>query len=107
MAANRNERLKGMLRDMAAEFVAREAGRQSLVTVTDVAISPNEKEVTIFVTVLPVEKEQAALDFLNRQARDLRHYFKEHSKLRALPFPVFMIDFGEKNRQRIDELSRM
>lgn len=107
MSTNRDERLKGMLRDMAAEFVAREAGKQSLITVTDVAVTPNEKEVTVFITVLPAEKEQAAIDFLNRQASELRAYFKAHAKLRVLPFPKFMIDFGEKNRQRIDELSRM
>ncbi len=106
MGANRKERLKEVIRTLSAEFVARSAGKQSLVTVTDVEVTPNEKEAMVFVTVLPEHKEQVAIDFLNRQGRELREYFKKHAVLRSLPIVIFAIDGGEKNRQRIDELSR-
>lgn len=107
MGANRKDRLKKIIQALSAEFVAREAGKQSLITVTDVEITPNEKEAMIFITVLPEHKEQVALDFLNRQTSELKNYFKNHAKLRAIPIVMFAIDGGEKNRQRIDELSRM
>ena len=107
MGANRGERMKAMLRNLCADFVARSAGKQSLITVTDVAVTPDEKEAMVFITVLPEHKEQVALDFLNRQGYELRAYFKTHAILRRLPHVTFAIDGGEKNRQRIDELSRM
>ncbi|HVU75362.1 MAG TPA: ribosome-binding factor A [Candidatus Paceibacterota bacterium] len=90
----------------AAEFLARESNRQSLVTVTHADVSPDLKEVTIFLSVLPESAEQTVLDFAKRNRTDFRTHLKEKTRLHPLPFVDFEIDYGEKNRQRIDDLTR-
>lgn len=90
----------------AADFFARESNRQSLVTVTRADVSPDLKNVTIFFSVLPVEKENDALHFARRNATELRNFLKQNTSLKFLPHIQFELDFGEKNRQRIDDLTR-
>jgi ribosome-binding factor A len=106
MSEIRDQKLKEAIREVAAEFISRESNRLSLITITDVSLSDRGKTAKIFFTVLPVEKEKAALDFAKRMREDFRNYFKEKVRMRALPFFDFEIDKGEKNRQKIDELSR-
>lgn len=99
------EKLAEAVRELAAEFLARENGGQSLVTVTRVDITERERRAIVYITVLPREKEGSAVDFANRRAPELRTFFKQRSRMRMLPFVEFRIDEGEKNRQRMDELS--
>ncbi len=107
MAGSRKDKMHSLLMTLTADFVGRNAGPGSLITLTDMDISQDEKEVLAYITVMPDSKEKAAVGFLNRQKRELKTYYKEHSKLRVLPQVEFRIDLGEKNRQRVDELSRM
>ncbi len=107
---NRHDRLEGALRDIAAEFMAREAGRDSLITVTRAMLSEDNKRATIYITVLPLAgqadtAEESALGFANRNRTELREFFKTRVKGTLPPDIVFAIDLGEKNRQRLDELS--
>ena len=99
----------GRLRDLiiakAGEFIARESNGLSLITVTHVGISDNGKLAMIYFTVLPIEKEKAAYDFLKRSRGDFRTFFMEKSRMHRIPFFDFEIDGGEKNRQKIDEIS--
>lgn len=99
------EKLNEAVRELAAEFLAREQGGQSLMTVTRVEITEHERRAIIYMTVLPREKEGSAVDFANRKASELRSFFKARSRMRTIPFVEFRIDEGEKNRQRMDELS--
>ena len=101
---NRQEHVAEELRHQAAQFIATEANRTSLVTVTRVTVSPDLKKATVYVTVLPDTEEQDVLHFLMRRGTDLRSYVSSKTNLRRLPFFEFAIDEGEKNRQRIDEL---
>ncbi len=105
--AYRQEKIIEQIHHLASEFIERESNRGSLVTVTSVVLSDDAKEATIFVTVLPENKEKAALDFLKRQRSDFKQYFKEHGSIGRIPFFDFAIDFGQKNANRINELSQM
>lgn len=105
MQTNRNERLKEALREVAAEFLAREAGRQSLITVTRADLSEDGKRGTVFVTVLPDSAEQNAIDFANRNRTEFGNFYKTRIKGALPPYVEFVLDRGEKNRQRLDELS--
>lgn len=91
----------------AAEFCARniKAGG-SLVTVTRAAIASDLKNLTIFVSILPKSNEEEMLKTLKRLRTDLHDYLKEKTVLRNVPTVDFVIDIGEENRQRIDELTR-
>ena len=90
----------------AGDFLAREAGKQSLVTATRVEISEDLKRVVVYISVLPVSAEEQALAFAKRARGDFRKYVSEHGFLSPLPTFDFEIDTGEKNRQRVDELTR-
>lgn len=87
----------------AGLFLARESNGESLITVTRADIAPDFKNATIFLSVLPVSQEERALDFAKRQRPEFREYMKKHLKLKTLPFIDFSLDYGEKNRQNVDE----
>lgn len=89
---------------LAAEFLERESNRQSLVTVTRADISPDFGRATIYFTVLPESDEERALSFARRQREDFRAFVKKRARLKTLPQFQFELDYGEKNRQRLDEL---
>ena len=101
----RQERVALQIQGLAAQFLERESDRTTMITVTRVALSKDFKNATVFFTVFPEDKEGVALDFTKRQRKNLRNYVKKGSVLKRLPFFDFEIDYGEKNRQRIDELS--
>ncbi len=103
---NRNERIQEALRATAAEYLAREAGRQSLITVTAVRMSEDGRRALIFITVFPDSSEQSALAFAQRSRKELSKPFKQHARGASLPHIEFRIDEGEKSRQRLDELSQ-
>lgn len=102
----RTERLSEALREAAALYLAREAGPQSLITVTRVLVQDGGREATIFISVLPESAEQAALDFARRHRRGLGELFAERVRGVRIPRLSIEIDLGEKNRERIEELSR-
>ena|SRR3989344_5694406 len=89
-----------------ADFFARESNYESLITVTHANISPDLKNVMIFLTVLPENMEVKALAFAKRSRTDVREHIRQKCRLKFLPTIDFEIDYGEKNRQRIDDLTR-
>ncbi|MDQ5955241.1 MAG: ribosome-binding factor [Patescibacteria group bacterium] len=103
--STRSEKIAEALRETAAEFLAREAGRESMITVTNVAVSEDARRGIVFITVLPEAHEEAALAFANRNRGELVAVFRKHVKGVHLPYLEYRIDKGEKNRQRLDELS--
>lgn len=102
----RNLKVSNNIKELAAEFLGRENNRTSLITVTSASTSPDMKKATIFITVLPDSKEKVALEFVKRKRGDLRDYLKKNMPVKVIPFIDIMIDRGEKNRQKIDELLR-
>ena len=102
---HKKEKLESLLTTLAAEFLARESNRVSLITVTGVSLSPNRKYVTILFTAFPENKENEALDFVKRRIDDFRDYLKEKSRIGRIPFIEWKIDLGEKNRQKIEDIS--
>lgn len=104
MSQHRRERLISSLERLTAEFLQRQAGAQSLITVTGFELSPDAKRATVMLSVFPDHRGPAATAFANRQGSELRQYIKENLKLRQLPSFDFIIDEGEKHRQKIEEL---
>jgi ribosome-binding factor A len=104
--SERNEKVANHIKKLAADFLARENNRTSLITVTGADCSPDMKSATIFITVIPTSKEKTALEFAKRKRPELRDYFKKNMEVKNIPFVDIKIDEGEKNRQKIDELLR-
>ncbi|HNW71796.1 MAG TPA: ribosome-binding factor A [Candidatus Paceibacterota bacterium] len=103
---DRTEKVANLIKELSANFLERENNRTSLITVTSCNISHDLKNATIFITVLPDEKEHDALDFAKRKRKELRDFLKKNMKIKIIPFLDIEIDKGEKNRQKIDELLR-
>ena len=106
MGSQREMQLAETIAHLAGDFLARESNRQSLVTVTRADMSRDLKTATVYFSVLPEKYEESALNFAKRKRPDFREYLKEHGVLRYLPTVDFALDMGEKNRQKIDELTR-
>ena len=94
------------IKELSAQFLGREGNHTSLITVTGATCSPDLRRATIFITVLPSSKEKAALEFAKRQRKALREFLKKNLPIKTIPFLDIVIDLGEKNRQKIDELLR-
>lgn len=100
----RDEKLKDLIKEVAAKFLNIESNRVSMVTVTHVRISKDGKYATIFFTVYPSDKEKAALDFAKRKRAEFRDFAKTNIRAGRIPFFDFEIDAGEKHRQKIDSI---
>lgn len=94
------------LRSIAQDFFQRESSGLSLITVTRTEVSPDMRHGTIFITVLPESKEEAALDFAKRMRTELRHTVMKRLPVKVIPFLEVEIDYGEKNREHINSLLR-
>ena len=103
--SKRNEKLQEALRIAAAEFIVREAGPQSLITVTATSLSDDMKRARIYITVLPESQENIAVQFANRNRKEFSDFFTTRVRGVGVPHVEFVIDKGEKMRQRLDELS--
>lgn len=104
MASQRQEKMNKELAKIFATFIERESNKTSLITVTRCDISPNFKSVKVYLSVLPTDKEDSVLAFMNRRKWDARDYVKKKLNTRVIPFVEFEIDAGEKNRIRVTEL---
>jgi ribosome-binding factor A len=102
----RTEKVSNLIKELAATFLGRENNKTSLITVTHATVSPDLKKGTVFITVLPDSKEHDALEFAKRKRPDLREFLKKNMETKIIPFIDIVIDKGEKNRQKIDELLR-
>lgn len=105
MSEKRKETLTKIIKTAAAEFLEKESNGVSLITVTDVKLSNDEKYANILFTVLPEDKEHDALDFAKRKRAEFREYVKNHTKIGKIPTFDFNLDLGEKHRQKIDLIS--
>ena len=103
--SERQEKVAEELLKLAGAYIAREANRNHLITPTHVSISPDLRKATIYISVFPTNNEEGALAFLKRNRSDFRSFVKRQISFKVLPFIDFVIDEGEKNRQRTDALS--
>ena len=104
--SHRGDKAASLLIHLAADFIAREAGRSTLITPLRAEVSDDLKRATIFVSVFPTEEETHALSFLSRNEDEFRAYLKKEARFALLPTVRFVLDSGERNRQRLDEISK-
>ncbi|MCX6716388.1 MAG: ribosome-binding factor A [Candidatus Taylorbacteria bacterium] len=100
-------RMKEIIRELASQYISREGGKASLITVTNIQFDHTENKALIYVSVFPDHKETEAMDFLKRKRTELREFITENSSFGRIPYVDFLLDTGEKNRQRIEEISNM
>lgn len=102
----RDNRAAELLVHAAGNFIAREAGRSTLITPTRAEVSPDRKNATVYVSVFPDTETFHALTYLDRNRDAFRDFLKKEVRLSHLPFVKFALDEGERNRQHLDDISR-
>lgn len=102
----RPEQTNETIAHLAAQFISRESNRESLITVTRSAMSSDYKHVTIFLSVIPESQTEKAIAFAKRVRSDFREFLKQKTVMHPIPTVDFVLDTGELNRQRVDELTR-
>ncbi len=70
----------------AGRYIAREAGRDTLITPTRATLSKDGKNATIFVSVFPEGQDDHALSFLMRHKDLFRNELKKTTRLARLPY---------------------
>jgi ribosome-binding factor A len=106
MSEIKDSKLKEIIRELSAKYFARETNGQSLITITNIEILSRGARAKILFTVMPESQEETALAFVNRNLSNLRKYVTENSRIMRIPFFESEIDKGEKNRQRLDDISK-
>jgi len=102
----KRERIGEVINRLAAEFVRDNASDASLLTITRVEVSEAGKDAKVYFTTLPENQEGTALKFLIRKLPEFKMYVRDKSRIGRVPHLTFMIDYGERNRQRLDKLGR-
>ncbi len=105
MTFDRSDRALSILTTLVANFVRQEANTNPLITVTRIDMSPDSKRALVMLTAFPTERENDAVIFMKRKGTELRDYVKKHGRLMRIPHFDFMVDYGERNRQHIDEVA--
>lgn len=105
-SADRNRRATEIIAREAAQFITREAGSGSLITVIRAQSVSHGDRVLVFVSVFPEDKTQSALAFLERHRQAFSEHLKTHARLRPLPRIEFMLDNREEAGAPLTELSK-
>jgi ribosome-binding factor A len=106
MSQLKDRKLASIVVELAAEYINKESNKTALITVTRAEVLQKGKMVAIFFTTLPESEEEKSLEFLQRKGRDFRKFMGQKKVVAFPPKVSFRIDYGEKNRQRIDEISQ-
>ncbi len=103
--SDRKGRASEIIAREAAQFIAREAGSGSLITVIRAEFdSTHGDRALVFVSVFPEEKTQAALAFLERHRAAFSDHLKSHARLRPLPRVDFLLDNREHTGEAVEKL---
>lgn len=106
MSNERDNRAISILLENAGRYIAREAGRSTLITPTRATFAKDRKNATIFVTVFPEGQDDQALAFLMRHKDLFRNELKKTARFARLPFIRFELDRGERARQKFEDAVR-
>lgn len=94
--SDRKGRVTEIIAREAAQFIMREAGSGSLITVIRAESVAHGDRILVFVSIFPEDKAQAALAFLERHREAFSNHLKTHARLRPLPRVEFMLDNHEE-----------
>ncbi len=102
----KHDKVEETIHREAAKFILENSGNSSLITVTRVTLNPSGKDAIIHFTTLPESEEDTAKKFLDRKAPEFKEHMKHESRIGIIPHLRFQIDYGERNRQRLDEIGK-
>lgn len=77
---------------------------EALVTLTHVITSPDKHYADVFISVMPLDKEKEVLEIFALRVGDIQHMLNRKLRMRPVPRIKFVVDTGEKKRERIESL---
>jgi ribosome-binding factor A len=80
---------------------------QMMVSIADVKISADLKIATVFVAVMPSEREKEVIVYLNEEVGFIRKHLSRVLQLRAVPNIRFVYDASFAEGAKVDELLEM
>jgi ribosome-binding factor A len=92
------------IRNQAGKFFSTESLVGTLATVTDVSMSPDLNYADIFISVLPVEKKEEALEKAKKALPGLRRQIGNNLKLRQVPELRLYYDNRSDAKERVEEI---
>lgn len=101
----KKERFTSVIQEAAGKYVSEKKFDKAMVTVTSVSLNKDFTSATICISVLPEEQENTVKKKLNRGKGMFAKYVKSKTRIFHIPRFSFVIDEGEKHRQKIDEIS--
>ena len=102
----RNQIIEEAIKKVASEVIERESNKTAIITITRVELLERGKQANLLLSVLPVEGEESALNFVKRKRKLIRDAVKKMIASHTIPFIDVQIDKGEKARQNIEALLR-
>ena len=76
----------------------------TLITITEVRISPDLAIAKVFLSVFPIEKSEMVLNFINEKQKTIRFELGKKVQLRIVPELTFFIDETMEELEKIDRL---
>lgn len=97
--SHRVEKVASILRQAIQQVIARglhDPRIAGLITVTSVDLTPDLRNATVFISVLPEEKQQTTYYGLRDASKHIRHEVGELVAMRSVPQLSFKLDKGLK-----------
>ena len=104
MENDRNHKIEEQIKEIAATFIERESNKSALLTITKVEVYDRGRSAMIYLSVLPENGEDSAINFLKRKRAEMREAIKKRMNIRTIPFIDVQIDKGQKALHTIEAL---
>ncbi len=108
---SRMPKVNVMLQEKISEIIAQkiEMPYDFFVTLSGVSCAPDLKTARVYISVLPIDKADQAVNFLNNRQREIQKFMAKNWRLKFLPTLSFYSDDTEEFAQGIyrtlDEIS--
>ncbi len=104
MHTDRTHKIEEYIKEIASVFIERESNKSALITVTRVEVYDRGRSAMIYISVMPENGEDSAINFLKRKRAELRDALKKQLNIRTIPFIDVQIDTGQKALHTIEAL---
>ncbi len=104
--SERLEKINATLHEYIGDLIQKELdySQEYLITITRVDTSPDLKNATVFVSVLPDNRRGSAIELLSRSAGRIKSGLYKLMKTKNVPNLHFKIDEQEVFAQRVDAI---
>jgi len=105
MSVVRVRQVEELLREQVSKLIQEKLSEDlGMVTVTDVAVTPDFKLAKIYIVLLDRDQEKIVLQALQNEAHGFQHTLGKTLALRYTPKLEFAIDKSENKIDRVEEL---